>query len=325
MIKIMELSTGGGCGCKAPEEALSTVMAALNANALNGEDAAIVGIPNSMKSLVSSIDFIQPIINCEYRYGMIAALHAFNDLFAKGVAPKGASVILCWPRELIGTKGAVEVMRGIQAACSAHGVEIWGGHSIDSQNPIVGLSVIGFSDRGKITPTMGGKDGDLIFITKSLGVGLACNSLNRNQLSASSEELLMKVLLGDNRIGIKLVNDKLVTSMTDVTGYGLSKQISKMVGDSGLIANIDFQSIPFLSFLHRVDLEELETRLGKNNRETSTLTAPDNKTDILINDPQTNGPLLFTAPVENVDRIMALREVFGCEITKIGSLNRDQP
>ncbi|WP_411825619.1 selenide, water dikinase SelD [Luteolibacter sp. AS25] len=323
-IDIRELSTGGGCGCKFPLSSLELMFKGLSSDVMGSrEDVGTMDISSTNTKIVSSIDFIQPILGDEELYGRVAALHAMNDLFASGVKPKGALIVLCWPRELIGLNGAKRVMRGIEKTCAEEGVTILGGHSIDAQNPIVGLAVFGES-RKTIIECNSVKVGDKLFLSKRLGVGIGCNAELKNLLDCTEVEELRSVISTSNRIGVELGKIDGVTAMTDVTGYGLRAELDKMTSSAGLRWRIRWESIGSLNSVCRMTLEELldlETKLGKQNRkDTLQRETPPRYSSILAGDPQTNGPLLFSVDKNSIDEVSELFANEGTDLWAIGEV-----
>lgn len=323
-LDIRELSTGGGCGCKFPLGALQSLFSGLSSPIMEDrEDVGILGSTHSMANLACSIDFIQPIVGDEKLYGRVAALHAMNDLFAKGVKPEGALIVLCWPRELIGIDGAKAVMMGIEEVCEEEGVSIVGGHTIDAQNPIVGLAVFGQTKRGIISCT-GVQSGDRLFLSKQLGVGISCNAERRGLLEKSEVDSLFDVMASSNRIGLEIGGISGINAMTDVTGFGLRLELNKLVSKSTCRWIVREENLGVMSCLERLGAEkliDLETKLGLSNRkEFGEVSSRSDFHDILGADPQTNGPLLFSASRGSVDEVVDLFSKRGLGLWEIGEV-----
>jgi selenide,water dikinase len=101
--------------------------------------------------------------------------------------------------------------------CSAAGIPVAGGHSIDSPEPIYGLAVIGISSKANIRRNSDAKAGDRLILTKALGVGVYSAAFKKNALSrAAYDEFIASTTLL-NRVGTRLGEDPDVHAMTDVT------------------------------------------------------------------------------------------------------------
>ena len=95
-----------------------------------------------------------------------------SDVYAMGGSPLLAIGILGWPIEKLAASIASEVLQGARAICKEAGIPLAGGHSIDSPEPIFGLAVTGRVDIKRLKTNAGAKAGDLIYLTKGLGVGI---------------------------------------------------------------------------------------------------------------------------------------------------------
>jgi selenide,water dikinase len=318
-LKITELSTGGGCGCKIPEADLRGLLRVLSIEnqAWSHED---VGRFGGEVQFLGSIDFLQPIIDEEEQFGRIAALHAFSDMYAKGCQPEGALVIMCWPRELIGMEGAARVLAGCQKACNEAGVRIIGGHSIDAQNPIFGLSVFGREPSCGMAKVDSAARGDNILITKPLGIGITSNAIKRKIVSPEGRQVFDAVINKSNAIGIQIAKSQLASSMTDITGFGLLGQLHRMAQKAALKFEIDFGNLPRLPNTNTYFDHGLQTKLGAENANSFRHFATDmsNEDFQLICDPQTNGGLLFTSPDETLNDIWELFSSQGESCWRIG-------
>jgi len=318
-LRITELSTGGGCGCKIPEADLKGLLSVLSINnqEWSHED---VGRFGEGGSFLASIDFLQPILDEEEQFGRIAALHAFSDIYAKGCQPEGALVIMCWPRELIGMEGAARVLSGCQKACDEAGVRIIGGHSIDSQNPIFGLSVFGREPKCRMVRVDSASKGDHILMTKPLGIGVTSNAIRRKIISSEDRKVFDSVINKSNAIGIQIGDSQLASSMTDITGFGLLGQLHRMSQRAALKFELYSDNLPRLPNVDAFFEQGLETKLGAENATSFRHFSTDisNEDFQLICDPQTNGGLLFTTPDETLDEILELFSSRGEPCWKIG-------
>src|SRR5688572_20288521 len=103
MVRLTQLSHGGGCACKLPPGELEQIVAGLQAGAANvlvglagGDDAAVAEVDG--RALISTVDFFPPVVDDAYDWGRIAAANALSDVYAMGGRPLLALNLLCWPR-----------------------------------------------------------------------------------------------------------------------------------------------------------------------------------------------------------------------------------
>src|SRR5690554_543972 len=228
--RLTSLSHGGGCGCKIAPGVLSELLANMPSMAAyekllvgteTSDDAAVYEL-NENQALIATTDFFMPIVDDPFDFGRIAATNAISDVFAMGGTPVLALGILGWPLDKLPAEIAGDVMAGAQAVCRELGLALAGGHSIDAPEPIFGLAVNGLVDLEHLKLNKGAKPGDLLFLTKPLGVGMLTTAEKKGLLEAGHQGLARETMLHSNRIGVDLARVAGVHAMTDVTGFGLA-------------------------------------------------------------------------------------------------------
>lgn len=176
-IRLTQYSRGAGCGCKIAPKVLDEILKTNisvpgNSKLLVGnsskDDAAVYDLGNGM-ALISTTDFFMPIVDDAFDFGRIASANAISDVYAMGGKPILAIAILGWPVEKLSAELAQQVLEGSRAICTAAGIPLAGGHSVDSAEPIFGLAVSGLVEIENLKQNNTAKAGDLIFLTKPLG------------------------------------------------------------------------------------------------------------------------------------------------------------
>ncbi|MGB2702321.1 MAG: selenide, water dikinase SelD, partial [Chitinophagaceae bacterium] len=189
-IKLTQYSRGAGCGCKiAPkvlDEILKSSIALPDNNKLlvgnhSKDDAAVYDLGNGM-ALISTTDFFMPIVDDAFDFGRIAAANSISDVYAMGGKPLMAIAILGWPVEKLPVELAQKLIEGGRAVCTEAGIPLAGGHSIDSQEPIFGLAVTGIVPIENLKQNNTAQEGDYLFLTKPLGVGILSTAQKRGLL-----------------------------------------------------------------------------------------------------------------------------------------------
>ncbi len=190
-IKLTQYSHGAGCGCKIAPQVLDEILKSNlalpdNKNLLVGnsskDDAAVYDLENGM-ALISTTDFFMPIVDDPYEFGRIASANAISDVYAMGGRPIVAIAILGWPINFLPPFIAQKVIEGSRSICKEAGIPLAGGHSIDSPEPIFGLAVSGLIAIENIKQNNLAKEGDHIFLTKPLGVGILTTAEKKWKLS----------------------------------------------------------------------------------------------------------------------------------------------
>lgn len=320
--KLTEFSHGAGCGCKLSPSVLSEILATTEqlpsfAHLLVGhetkDDAAVVAL-DEHTAIVSTTDFFMPIVDDPFDFGAIAATNAISDIYAMGAEPIMAIAILGWPIDKIPPDIAGQVVSGGRSACTAAGIPLAGGHSIDAPEPIFGLAVTGKAPISGIKKNQDGKAGDLLYLTKPLGIGIVTTAQKRKLAEPADLEIAKRSMLTLNSIGQTLSRLAYVHALTDVTGFGLGGHLLEVCEAAGIGARIYRERLPVFGFVEKY--LALDCVPGGTHRNWKAygdkIQLPAGDTDYrVITDPQTSGGLLIS-----VDP--AAREVFEAEMRSAG-------
>ncbi|MEO7924349.1 MAG: selenide, water dikinase SelD [Chitinophagaceae bacterium] len=314
IIKLTQFSRGAGCGCKIAPKVLDEILKSSftlpdNNKLLVGnhskDDAAVYDLGDG-NALISTTDFFMPIVDDAFDFGRIAAANSISDVYAMGGKPLMAIAILGWPVEKLPVDLAQKVIEGGRSICAEAGIPLAGGHSIDSQEPIFGLAVSGIVPVKNLKKNNTAQEGDFLFLTKPLGVGILSTAQKRGLLKEEHLPQMIAQMARLNKIGEELGKIEGVTSMTDVTGFGLLGHLIEMAEGSGLSAEIYYDKLPIAEgvkeYIAQRIFPDATTRnwnaysdkvkfeKGVNVMEAFTL----------LPDPQTNGGLLISVKVENL-------------------------
>lgn len=256
LIKLTQYSHGAGCGCKISpmilEEILSGSLAMPdNKNLLVGnhskDDAAVYDMGNGT-AIISTTDFFMPVVDDPFEFGRIAAANAISDVYAMGGKPLLAIAILGWPINKLSPAVARKVMEGGKSICVEAGIPLAGGHSIDSPEPIFGLAVNGLVEIKNIKKNNTAKAGNILYLTKPLGVGILTTAEKKGLLKPAHAGTAARQMMQLNKVGEALGNFSSVSSMTDVTGFGLLGHLTEMAEGSSVSAVIpDMNAIPLIN------------------------------------------------------------------------------
>jgi selenide,water dikinase len=317
-IRLTQFSKGGGCGCKIAPSVLQQMLATGNtdsfANLLVGnessDDAAVYQL-DADTAIVSTTDFFMPIVDDPFAFGRIAAANSISDVYAMGGKPLMAIAILGWPVAKLPPHVAQQVLEGGRSICREAGIPLAGGHTIDSLEPIFGLAVTGKVAPVHIKKNNAARVGDLLFLTKPLGVGVLSTAIKRGFLKEEHYTVLLKQLTTLNRAGEALGTVSDVHAMTDVTGFGLLGHLTEMAGGSGVSVELDYNAIQtidgFDAYLQLKTIPGATARNWASYGENVVFAEniEQERAVNLLSDPQTNGGLLIAA--SNAD---ALQEIF---------------
>ncbi len=324
-IKLTQYTKGGGCGCKLAPIALSEILAShkvgkdipqLLVGNDSRDDAAVYQI-DEKNAIISTTDFFMPIVDDAFAFGQIAAANAISDVYAMGGKPIFALAVLGWPLATLPASVAAQVMEGARKTCAEAGIVIAGGHSIDSQDPIFGLVVNGMVEIEHLKRNDTAQEGDVLILTKPLGVGILATSQKRGLLSEAHLEKLVKQLTTINKAGEALGKLTSVHAMTDVTGFGLAGHLTEMMQGSHLTAEISYSGLPIIPEVRDYIAQKAipgATARNWNATQAGITLAPEideKEASVLLPDPQTNGGLLIAVAPDAVKEVQAILENLG--------------
>lgn len=310
-IKLTQYSHGAGCGCKIAPDVLEEIIGKISvgsdfSNLLVGnagrDDAAVLDIGGG-RALISTTDFFMPIVDDPYDFGKIAATNSISDIYAMGGTPCLAISILGWPVDKLPAEIAAEVLQGAKDVCQSIEIPLAGGHSIDSPEPIFGLAVNGLIDIKDIKRNDTAKEGDLLFLTKPLGVGILTSAEKKGVLKDEDRGKATKVMTTLNKVGERLAKLNSVHAMTDVTGFGLLGHLLEMAKGSKLKAMIRVKDVPVLPEVnYYLDKDCCPGGTFRNVRSYGKYVKGLNSINQkILADPQTSGGLLVAVAKRNVD------------------------
>lgn len=319
-IKLTEYSHGAGCGCKIAPQVLKEILSGGrmqqdDKNLLVGntaqDDAAVMRL-NDEEALITTTDFFTPIVDDPFVFGQVAAANAISDVYAMGGSPMIALAILGWPIGTLPESIASQVMDGAQAICEAAGIPLAGGHSIDTKEPIFGLSVNGKVAVKNLKRNNTAQEGDLLLLTKPIGVGILSTAAKRNLLEATDVNDFHQQLIQLNQVGTALGEMSAVHAMTDVTGFGLLGHLIEMVEGSGFSATLEYTKVPKLSSVKKYLAQNIipdATYRNWNAYHKKVVIEPSVdalESFQLLPDPQTNGGLLISIDPAALKEVQAL-------------------
>ena len=314
-IKLTEYSHKAGCGCKIAPADLEKILSERSGNSFkdllvgnnSNDDAAVWNLGDGM-AVINTVDFFMPIVNDAYDFGRIASANAISDIYAMGGKPIFANALLGWPLETLPLELAGKVMEGARKICEEAGIPIAGGHSIDSKEPLFGLTVSGLVRTENLKKNNTPQIGDVLILTKQLGTGIMGTAIKRKAASEADAQVVIDSMCKLNAVGTQLGSIQEVHALTDVTGFGLLGHLMEMCG-SNFSAEIVWSQIPCFSFLDTYLAQGImpdNTTRNWNSHESKVEGLNDLKAFQVLNDPQTSGGLLISVAPSKVGAVMEL-------------------
>lgn len=227
-----------------------------------------------------------------------------SDVAAKGARPFAVLLAAAFPRG-VGSAWLRAFARGLGEDVRAFGIALIGGDTVATPGPLtLSLTAFGRVEAGRALLRSGGKPGDELWVSGSLGDGALGLFAAQGLLTGVDAEdvafLADRYRLPRPRValGPRLVG--LASAAMDVSD-GLVQDFGHLCRASGLGGVIEVEHLPLSPPARRVlDLDQ--TRLA------SVLTGGDDY------------ELLFSAPAAHAGAIRALAAETGTAVTRIGSL-----
>ncbi|MBQ3724306.1 MAG: selenide, water dikinase SelD [Oscillospiraceae bacterium] len=314
-VKLTKLASCAGCGAKVGAGVLAQLLGDLKVlhdpNLLVGfdksDDASVYKVSEDL-ALVQTVDFFPPIADDPYVFGQIAATNALSDVYAMGGEPKLALNIMAVPADL--PKDAVhEILRGGYEKAYEAGAIITGGHSILDPEPKYGLAVTGFVHPSRVLTNSGARPGDVLFLTKPLGIGILTTAAKVDMASPDAMALATRLMTTLNKGARDVMVRYRVHACTDVTGFGLMGHSVEMAQGSDVEIHYDVDAIDLIpEALELAAMGLLPEGMYRNRSFAEPHVDPGDvilaKQDMLF-DPQTSGGLLMAVDPDDADALFA--------------------
>jgi len=338
-IKLTQFSHGGGCGCKIAPAVLSKLLAHAPAGLVppellvgteTADDAAVYRL-NDRQAIVATTDFFTPIVDDPFDFGRIAATNALSDVYAMGGRPIMALAVVGMPIDKLPPEVIGRILEGGASVCREAGIPIAGGHSIDVLEPIYGLVGLGVVDPAEVKTNAGAQAGDVLILTKPLGIGILSAGLKKGLLSDAGYAEMLRWTTLLNRVGARLAGMAGVHAVTDVTGFGLAGHLLEICRGSKLGATVKFDDLPKIDAAVQLVCDGVATGASARNwagyGESVRLAAdaPEWQRN-LITDPQTSGGLLIACAADTVGEVLAaIRAEQGSDGAVVGRMEAGVP
>jgi selenide,water dikinase len=307
-IRLTQFAKRAGCAAKQPPDYLLSLLSGLppvtDPNVLIGhatsDDAAVYRLSDDL-ALIFTTDFFTPIVDRPYDFGSVAAANALSDVYAMAGIPVMALSLVGFPSGALPPEVLAEVLHGAADKAREAGVSIVGGHTIQSDEPIFGLAVVGRVHPDKLISNAGAQPGDFLVLSKPLGVGIISTAAKRNEDSRNAVRDALGVMTTLNRDAAEVLAEAGAHALTDVTGFGLLGHLRNMVEASGTSATIWSDLVPVLPAAReyvRSGIAPGGTHANRRFLSRYVTYAPDlaEWEQLLLCDAQTSGGLLAAIP-----------------------------
>jgi selenide, water dikinase len=291
------------------------------------DDAAVYRLADD-RALVQTVDFFPPVVDDPYHYGAIAAANAISDIYAMGADPIFALNLCAFPddlpAEIVG-----QILRGGADKTLEAGAAIAGGHSLRDQEPKYGLCVTGLMNPAHLMSKGGARPGDILLLTKPLGVGVITTAIKREQAEPAHIDAAIASMEKLNRIAGHTARDLAVRAATDITGFGLIGHGLEMANRSAVQFHFHWNAIPFLPGAWQYAEQWIFAGGAETNQEAAQgqvqfAASLRDWQRMLLFDPQTSGGLLIAVTPEHVGSFTLAMLAHGEQAWIVGEVTSGQ-
>ncbi len=284
------------------------------------DDAAVYKLNDEMAT-IQTLDFFTPIVDDPYTFGQIAAANSLSDVYAMGGKPIVALNIVCFPN-CLNMNILGEILRGGADKVLEAGAVIVGGHTVQDDEPKYGLSVTGIVHPDKVLKNYGSETGDILILTKPIGLGIINTAIKAKIASKEAYEKAVKVMAYLNKYAGEIITDYNITSCTDITGFSLIGHAYEMAEPSKKTFRIFKDAIPFIKDAKEyASMGLIPAGCYENKRYLEgkyLLKNVESWMEDILFDPQTSGGLLISCKEEDYIDILTRLEKLEVESAVIG-------
>ena len=336
-VRLTKLAKRAGCAAKHPPGYLFGLLDRLpkheDPNVLvssaTADDAGVYRLSDDL-AIVTTTDFFTPIVDDPYDFGAIAAANALSDVYAMGARPISALNLVGFPDATLDAEVLAQILLGGAEKAREAGIEIIGGHTIQTDEPIYGLAVTGTVHPDRMVTNRTARAGDLLVLTKPLGFGIISTAAKRDEDDEGAIALAIRLMSTLNRGACDAMLEVGVHAATDVTGFGLLGHLRNVTRASRVGATIWFESVPILPAARRYVTRGLAP--GGTQANWRFLSASvdydedvEKDAQLLLSDAQTSGGLLIAVAPAEVDALVQALTVRGTPAASIVGELRDDP
>ena len=265
------------------------------------DDALVYKVRDDL-AVVQTVDFFPPIVDDPYTFGQIAAANSLSDIYAMGGDPTLSMNLIsfptCLPMDIM-----AKIMQGGADKVKEAGAIIAGGHTIEDSEPKYGLCVTGFIHPDHVMENSNCKEGDLLVLTKPLGIGVLTTANKAQLLDQQTYDQMVEAMATLNKYGKDVMMEVGANACTDVTGFGLVGHASEMAKGSDVTIELFSKDIPIIEAA--IDFAKMgiipsgaynNLAFVKDDVQFAD-SVPQHIQDLLV-DPITSGGLLISLPEE---------------------------
>ncbi|MFC2097580.1 selenide, water dikinase SelD [Bacteroidota bacterium] len=315
-IKLTRYTHGMGCACKLRPQDLEIVLKDFKTNkdsnvlvGMETSDDATVYKIDEHTAIVNTVDFFTPMVDDPYQFGEIAAANSLSDIYAMGAKPLFALNVVAFPSRRLPLDVLKKILKGARDKAEEAGINILGGHTIEDNEPKFGLVVTGRVDPARVITNSGAKPGDLLILTKPIGVGIISTGIKRGLVTKKIEGTAIKIMATLNKNAAECMEKYNINACTDITGFGLLGHLKEMLESAKVNAEVHSENVAVIDGTDELVTAGVVPGGTYNNLKNIEKNIVWNKTisetkKIILSDAQTSGGLLISIEEESGEKLI---------------------
>ncbi|NLC38343.1 MAG: selenide, water dikinase SelD, partial [Clostridia bacterium] len=178
------------------------------------DDAGVYLLSEEL-ALIQTVDFFTPMVDDPYLFGQVAAANALSDVYAMGGVPLTALNIAAFPINNMDPGILREILLGGADKVREAGALLVGGHTVEDPEPKYGLAVTGTVHPQKVLTNQGARPGDVLVLTKPLGIGIICTAIKGDLADSRAVDQAVRSMVALNQKAMEVVQEIGVHACTD--------------------------------------------------------------------------------------------------------------
>ena len=279
------------------------------------DDAGVYQLSDEI-AVVNSVDYFTPIVDDPRMFGEIAAANALSDIYAMGAVPQTALNIVYWNKNLP-IEILSEILLGGSLQLERAGCALVGGHSVEASELMYGMAVTGSVHPKRFKRNRGARAGDILILTKPLGVGVLTTAAKFNMITEAELQPAIDSMRQLNDAAGFVLQEYEGRAATDVTGYGLAGHGYEMASASEAALEFDAERLPVLPLALELIRKGVKTRAPKTNaayigKNLKTARGVSKAARQLFLEAETSGGLLIAFPPDRAAAALEALHERGC-------------